>query len=418
MRAEIVSIGTELLLGQIVDTNAAYMAQKLSEIGYDAHFRQTVGDNHRRAVQAVALAIERADVVLISGGLGPTEDDITRDVVAAAVGAPLEVSEEAASHVEDYFRRLGREMIPSQRRQALIPQGGRVIPNRLGTAPGFAWEGQGKAVVALPGVPRELRAMMEGWVIPYLRERARRLAGIEGIVFSRTLRFVGVGEAALEQVLIDLIHRRENPTLATYAGTGEVSLRITARARDEGEARALIAPVERAVLERAGAFCYGFDADTLESAVVTLLSRRNWKLAVAESCTGGLVGDRLTNVPGVSAYLLEDVVAYSNEAKIHRLGVDPEVIRLHGAVSEACARAMAEGVRGTSGADAGLAVTGVAGPGGGSAEKPVGLVFMAVALPSGTPVERHQFAGDRLQVKQRAATAALDLLRRGLLGAG
>ena len=416
MRAEIVSIGTELLLGQIVDTNAAYLAQKLSELGYDAHFRQTVGDNHRRAVQVVSLAIERADVVLITGGLGPTEDDVTRQVVAAAVGVPLVESPEALEQVEGYFQRLGREMSAAQRRQALIPMGSRVIPNPVGSAPGFLWEGADRAIIALPGVPGELRAMMESWVVPYLRELARTRGG-QGVIVSRVLRFVGIGEAALEQQLIDLIHGRANPTLATYAGVGEVSLRITARAADEEAARALIEPVERAVMERMGPFCYGFDDDTLESVVVRLLERRGWKLAVAESCTGGLIGDRLTNVPGVSAFLLEDVVAYSNDAKSRRLGVDPELIRAHGAVSEACALAMAEGIRRTAGADVGLAVTGIAGPGGGTPEKPVGLVYVAAACPGRTLVERHQFPGDRMQVKRRAATAALALLRRCLLEA-
>lgn len=417
MRAEIVTIGTELLLGQIVDTNSAYLAQKLSELGYDAYFRQTVGDNHRRAVQALSLALERADVVLVSGGLGPTEDDVTREAVAAAVGVPLEESPEALQQVESYFRRLGREMLPGQRRQALIPRGARVIPNPVGTAPGFVWESPDRAVVALPGVPGELRAMMEGWVMPYLRERARSRGG-EAAIVSRVLRFVGIGEAALEQQLIDLIHGRTNPTLATYAGVGEVSLRITARAADHEAAQALVEPVERAVLQRVGAFCYGFDDDTLESVVVRLLERRGWKLAVAESCTGGLVGDRLTNVPGVSSLLLEDVVAYSNESKSRRLGVDPELIREYGAVSEPCARAMADGIRRTADADVGLAITGIAGPGGGSPEKPVGLVFVAVACPGRTLAERHQFLGDRLQVKRRAATAALALLRRCLVEAG
>lgn len=412
-----VSIGTELLLGQVVDTNAAYLARKLSEVGYDAYFRQTVGDNHRRAVQAVALALERADVVLISGGLGPTEDDVTREVVAAVVGAPLEESPEALDQVEAYFRRARREMLPVQRRQALVPRGARIIPNPVGSAPGFAWEGHQRAVVALPGVPAELRAMTETWVVPYLRELARS-RGERAVVFSRVLRFAGIGEAALEQRLVDLLHGRANPTLATYAGTGEVSLRITARAADEPAARALVEPVERAVLERVGEFCYGFDGDTLESVVVQLLGRRAWKLAVAESCTGGLVGDRLTNVPGVSAYLLEDVVAYSNDAKVRRLGVDPHLIADHGAVSEACALAMAEGVRRTAGADVGLAVTGIAGPGGGSAEKPVGLVYVAAAWPGGARAERHHFAGDRWQVKQRAAVAALWLLRRCLVETG
>ncbi|HEY8498874.1 MAG TPA: competence/damage-inducible protein A [Limnochordales bacterium] len=417
MRAEILTIGTELLLGQIVDTNAAYLARKLSELGYDAYFRQTVGDNHRRAVMALSLALERSDVVIVSGGLGPTEDDVTREVVAAAVGAPLEESAEALAQLQAYLQRVGRPLLPAQRRQALVPRGARVIPNPVGTAPGFAWEGAGRAVVALPGVPGELRAMVESWVAPYLAEWARE-RGQAGVIHSRVLRFVGIGESDLERALLDLLHGRTNPTLATYAGTGEVSLRITARAPDRAAAEAMVAPVEQAVLERVGRFCYGFDGDTLESVVLRELERRGWRLAVAESCTGGLVGDRLTNVPGASAVLVEDVVAYANEAKERRLGVDGELLRQHGAVSEACARAMAEGVRRLSGADVGLATTGIAGPGGGTPEKPVGLVYVAVACPGRTVAEQHRFGGDRLHVKARAATAALALLRRCLVEAG
>ncbi|HEY8426383.1 MAG TPA: competence/damage-inducible protein A [Limnochordales bacterium] len=417
MRAEIVTIGTELLLGQIIDTNSAYLARKLGELGYDTYFRQTVGDNHRRAVMAVSLALERADVVIVTGGLGPTEDDVTRDVVAAAVGVPLEESAEALAQVTAYFERVGRPMAPTQRRQALVPKGARIVPNPVGTAPGFVWEGTDRAVVALPGPPGELKAMMESWVGPYLAERARS-RGQAGVIVSRLLHFVGIGEADLEQRLLDLLHGRTNPTLATYAGTGQVSLRITARAADEATARGMIGPVEQEVLARVGAYCYGFDDETLEAVVVRALARRGWKLAVAESCTGGLVGDRLTNVPGASEVLLEDVVAYSNEAKQRRLGVEAALIQEHGAVSEACARAMAEGVRRSAGADVGLAITGIAGPGGGTPEKPVGLVYMAVATPAATVAERHRFGGDRLHVKARAATTALALLRRCLVEAG
>ncbi|MBE3597708.1 MAG: competence/damage-inducible protein A [Limnochordaceae bacterium] len=416
MRAEIVTIGTELLLGQIVDTNAAYLARTLSAVGYDAHFRQTVGDNYQRAVEAVSLALGRSDVVLVSGGLGPTEDDVTREVVAGAAGVPLELSAEALDQVEAYFRRLGREMLASQRRQALVPRGSRVIPNPVGTAPGFAWEGDGRAIIALPGVPAELEAMTRSWVVPYLQERARR-AGQSGVILSRVLRVTGPGEAAVEQALQDLLHGRSNPTVATYAGTGEVHVRITARAPDEEAARALLAPVEREALRRLRDAVYGFDDQTLESVVVDLLRRASARLAVAESCTGGLVGDRLTNVPGVSECLVEDLVVYSNEAKMRHLGVDARILSEHGAVSEPCALAMARGVAARAAADLGLAITGIAGPGGGTPTKPVGLVYLAVAGRGGTRVERHVFGGDRIQVKRRSAQAALDLLRRFLLEA-
>lgn len=415
MRAEIVSIGTELLLGQIVDTNAAYLARRLAEVGYDTYFRQTVGDNHRRAVLALSLALERSDVVIVSGGLGPTEDDVTREVVAAAAGVPLEMSAEASRQVEEYFRRTGRPMLPSQLRQGLVPRGALVVPNPVGTAPGFAWEGAGRVIIALPGVPSEFQAMAEGWVLPYLRRRAAE-AGSTAVIASRVLRVAGIGEAAVEERLRDLLHGRTNPTVATYAGGAEVSVRISARAATEDEARSLIDPVERAAMGRLGTAVYGFDDDTLEAVVLRSLRGHSWRLAVAESCTGGLIGHRLTNVPGASECLMEVAVVYSNEAKTRRLGVDPAIIRRDGAVSEPCAAAMAEGAKVCAGVEVGLAVTGIAGPGGGTPEKPVGLVFVGVATPEGSRVERHVFGGDRSMVKERAATAALDLLRRVAAG--
>lgn len=414
MRAEIVSIGTELLLGQIVDTNAAYLARQLGRIGVDCYFRQTVGDNFRRALHCVSLALERADVVILVGGLGPTEDDITRQVAAAAVGAELYEDPEALAMVEAYFQRLQRPMQPHQRRQALIPRGAKVIPNPNGSAPGFAWEGQGKAVLALPGPPAELSAMVESWVLDYLRELARR-RGEDRVIHSRLLRFVGIGEAALEEALRDLIRAQTNPTLATYAGLGEVSLRITACAPDLEQAQRLVDQVCRQVEDRVGSYLYGYDDDTLEQVVVRLLERTGRTLAVAESCTGGLIGDRLTNVPGVSRFLVEVAVTYSNEAKVRRLGVDPEILRVHGAVSEPCAQAMAEGIRRSAGADLGLAVTGIAGPGGATETKPVGLVYVAISDGAQARVESHRFPGERRLVKARAAQAALDLLRRHLL---
>ena len=414
MRAEIVSIGTELLLGQIVDTNAAYLARQLSSLGIDCHFRQTVGDNFRRALHVVSLALERADVVFLVGGLGPTDDDITRQVAAAAVGQELQEDPQALALVEAYFRRLERPMQPRQRRQAMLPRGAQVIPNPNGSAPGFAWEGGGKVIVALPGPPVELTAMTESWVVPYLARLVRE-RGLRRVIRSRVLKFVGIGEAALEEALRDLIENQSNPTLATYAGTGEVSLRITASAPDDAAADRLLEDMERVVRERVGTYLYGFGDETLEEVVVRLLEAFGRTLAVAESCTGGLIGDRLTNVPGVSRYLLEVAVTYSNESKIRRLGVDPDVLREHGAVSEACARAMAEGVRRTAGADLGLAVTGIAGPTGETPQKPVGLVFVAATDGRTCRVEQHRFPGQRRNVKMRAAQAALDLLRRLLL---
>jgi nicotinamide-nucleotide amidase len=411
-RAEVVSVGTELLLGQITDTNATYICQRLAECGIPVYFRQTVGDNFHRVQEAFRLAWSRAELVVFTGGLGPTEDDLTKEAVAAALGAELVEDRDCLAHLEQFFARRGRTMTPNQRRQALIPRGALAIPNRWGTAPGVFWEVDGRVVVMVPGVPREMRGMVDEFVLPELRRRG--WVG-QDTIRSRVLRTVGIGEGQLEEMVRDLIHTT-NPTVAPLAHLGEVHLRITARGTPEEVSR-LLDETEARLRERLGDAVYGVDDETLDEVVARLLRDSGLRVAVAESCTGGLVGERLTSVAGSSAYFLGGVVAYSNDAKCRLLGVPPELLEKLGAVSAEVAEAMARGVRERFGADVGLAVTGVAGPGGGTEAKPVGRVFLALADAGSARTVRADFGQEpgREGVRRLASQAALNLVRRYVL---
>ncbi len=410
--AEVVSVGTELLLGQITDTNATYICRRLAECGIPVYFRQTVGDNFQRVQQAFRLAWSRADLVVFTGGLGPTEDDLTKDAVAAALGADLVEDEVSLAHLEQFFARRGRTMTPNQRRQALVPKGALPIPNRWGTAPGVFWEVDGRVVVLVPGVPREMRGMVDEFVLPELQRRG--WWGQE-VIRSRVLRTVGIGEGQLEEMVRDLLHTT-NPTVAPLAHVGEVHLRVTARGSPD-EVERMLAEAEAKLRDRLGDAVYGTDDDTLDTVVARLLREAELTVAVAESCTGGLL-ELLTSVPGSSAYFLGGVVAYANHAKRTLLGVPQELLDRCGAVSAEVAEAMARGVRERFGAELGLAVTGIAGPGGGTEEKPVGRVFLALADRERVHAVRADFGQEpgREGVRRLASQAALNLLRRYLLG--
>jgi len=409
MDLELLSVGTELLLGEIVDTNAAYLAEKLSELGINVYHKTTVGDNVERLAAALRVILGRADVVLATGGLGPTEDDITAATIADVMGVGLVEDEVSAESIRSFARQRGLTVLDSLLKQARAPRGSMVVPNPVGTAPGFILARDGKTAIALPGVPGEMKAMAEQTVLPYLAERSREEGG--AVIVSRILRLAGIGESQAEAEISDLI-RGSNPTVAPYAKTFEVHLRIGARAPDKATAEAMIAPLEAEIRRRLGQHVYGVDGETIEMAIGDMLRQLGKTLAAAESCTGGLIGHRITNVPGSSDYLLASLVTYSNEAKIKFLGVPAETIAEHGAVSEETARAMAEGVRAACAADVGVAVTGIAGPTGGTPAKPVGLTYIGVADENGCVVEEHRLRGDRLMVKERVAQMALYLLYR------
>jgi nicotinamide-nucleotide amidase len=411
VRAEIISVGTELLLGDIVDTNAPYVSRQLSTLGIDVYYRVTVGDNVARLSDALKTAFSRADLVITIGGLGPTEDDLTKETIAEVMGERLVTDQESEKVIRDFFERRGVQIAPSNLKQALIPEHGFAIPNGMGTAPGVGIEKDGKIAFALPGPPGEFIPMLDNSIIPWLSDKT---AGTASVIVSRTLRVCGIGESAAELKIKDLLDNR-NPTIAPYAKSGEVHFRITAKAADKESALTMISGLEAKARERLGEYVYGIDEETLEYAVVRALIERKLKLALAESCTGGLIGHRITNVPGSSETFLAGVVSYSNKAKIDILGVPAELIEKHGAVSPEVAEAMAKGAVARTVADVALGVTGIAGPGGGTPEKPVGLVYIGLCTPDGTEVTRNVLGGSRQDVKLRASQSALNMLRMFLL---
>lgn len=415
MKAEILSVGTELLLGEIDDTNASYLSRRLAASGIDVHLRHTVGDNLERLVQVLSTARRRAEVVLLTGGLGPTPDDLTREALAELTQRPLQTVPEAEFRLHQFFMTRGRTPSNSDLKQAMAPRGAELLSNPVGTAPGIWLEHQGVVYVAMPGPPTEMREMMDNLVLPRLQAKVAEEGG--GVLHARFLRLTGMGESQVADRLADLLEQQQDPTLALYASPGEVRVRLATKAADHAAAERKFLPVEQEIRGRLGAAVYGIDDETMEVALGKALLAAEATVAVAESCTGGLIASRITDVAGASKYFLAGYVTYSNEAKSDVLGVDPAILEEHGAVSEACARAMAEGTRRRSGADYAAAVTGIAGPGGGSAEKPVGTVFIGIADAQGTEVTHNLWPGTRQQFKQRVSQIALDLLRRRVIGA-
>ena len=410
-RAEVVSVGTELLLGQIVDTNASFICSALADLGIGVYFRSTVGDNTGRVREVFLHALSRADLILSTGGLGPTDDDLTVAAAAGALGLPLERHEEAWAHVQEFFRKRNRPLSSQQEKQAMLPRGARMIPNPRGSAPGVIIEHREKTLIFTPGVPREMKGMIQDTVIPYLRERG--LAGRE-VIRSRVLR-ITLGESVVEDRLRDLMRSSLNPTIAPYAHTGECHVRLTARGT-EAQVEPLLAGTEAAIRERLGPAVYGTGETTLEEAVAQALTAKRVSVAVAESCTGGLLGQRLTNPPGASAYMDGGVITYSNAAKRRWLGVPEALLEQHGAVSAEVAKAMAEAVRKQAGTNLGIAVTGIAGPTGGTVDKPIGLVFIALAHTGGTEVREVRYGTEpgRSGVRYLASQTALDMIRMHL----
>lgn len=408
MIAEILGVGTELLMGQIANTDAQYLSKQMADLGINVYYHQVVGDNPARMRETFQRAWERSDLVIATGGLGPTQDDITKEIIAQCLGREMVLDPASKEHLEAYFKD-GRAMTPNNLRQAYFPEGSRILPNRRGTAPGCILEQEGKAVVILPGPPFELTDMFEQQVLPYLQARSgERIA-------SKFLRIYGAGESQVSYELRDLIDNQTNPTLATYVGFGEVMLRITAKVKLGEDAEPLIAPVEAVVRERFGEKIYGAGDAPLHEVVARMLMDQGKTLSLAESCTGGMIAQQLVEIPGVSSVLMEGVVCYSNQAKVRRLGVQESTLAAHGAVSEQTAREMAQGSRRIAGTDYALAVTGIAGPDGGTPEKPVGLVYVALDSARGCEVVELRLSGDRQRIRMRTALSALDLLRKELL---
>jgi nicotinamide-nucleotide amidase len=413
LNVEIVAIGTEILLGQLLDTNSAFVARTLADRGVDVYQKHAVGDNAARLEALLRGALERADGVITTGGLGPTVDDLTKEAVAAAVGTTLELDEPSLRAVEERLRAFGRSgpLAENNRRQAYLPKGCVVLENPHGTAPGFvALRADGKFVACMPGVPREMKPMLAERLVPWLAARY----DLHEAIFTRTLHTVGISESDVDRRIEPLFRSLENPKIAVLAHDFRVDVKLMAKASDRARAEALIAPYESELRARIGAGIFGVDDESLEGAVVHALSERGLTVATAESLSGGGVADALVRVPGASATFRGGIVAYADDVKRDLLGVDAELLRAHGAVSEEVARAMARGVRERLRVDLALATTGIAGPSGATENKPVGLVYLALASPEGVEVRRVTFPGTRDDVRRRTVVASLNLLWRRL----
>ena len=410
---EILCVGTELLLGDILNGNARWIAEQLAGLGLP-HYRQSVvGDNKDRLVSAVREASQRCRILVTTGGLGPTPDDLTTEALAAAFETPLEERPELWLEIQQKLSAGGRPVAPSNRSQAYLPRGAEVLPNPKGSAPGMIWSPRPDfTILTFPGVPSEMQAMWTETAAPWLQ----RNGGVSEVFVSRQLRFSGLGESDLAERVADLLEST-NPTVAPYASLGDVKLRLTARAESADAARRMLVPFEAELRRRAGDHCYGVDDDSLASVVLDLLKQRGQTMAVAESCTGGGLAAALTAVPGSSSAFHGGVIAYSNAVKQSLLGVSPDLLTIHGAVSQQVVEAMAWGARERLDCDWAIAVSGIAGPGGGSAEKPVGLVHLALAGPHGCEAWVHHFGErrGRVAIQKLSVIRALDRLRLRLL---
>lgn len=411
MIVELVSVGTELLLGNIVNTNTQFLAEKCALLGLSMYHQAVVGDNHDRLAETIQTALNRSDVVILTGGLGPTEDDLTKEVCAEVMGFPLVEDPHTRERIEEYFRNSIYKEIPDNNwKQAVVPSGAIVLDNDNGTAPGLILEKDGKSAILLPGPPAELVPLFMKKVYPYLQNLQPE------VIRSQMIKVCGMGESQVEDKLLDLIDKQDNPTIATYAKTGEVHIRVTAKAANEEETKKLVKPVVKEIKSRLGDCVYSTKEDeTLEMAVVKLLEKYNLTVTTAESCTGGLLSGRIVNVPGTSEVFREGFITYSNKAKRKYLDVSKSTLKKYGAVSEQTAREMATGAVFATDSDASVAVTGIAGPDGGTEEKPVGLVYIATYMKDSVKVESYQFKGNRAKVREQAVVKALDLLRRSIL---
>lgn len=409
MKCEILSVGTEILLGDILNTNSRYLSKELANLGIDVYYHQVVGDNRERILSALKEAFSRSDIIITTGGLGPTKDDMTKELVAEFLGMDMYLHEESLKKIEDYFKKMGRIPVKSNEKQAYFPKEAIILENNNGTAPGAIFEKDGKAIIVLPGPPKEMEPMFNNSVRKYLE----KLTGYT--IVSEVLRVFGIGESEAESKLQDLIDNGQNPTIAPYAKEGEVTFRITAKGKNEEEAKELIKPLKEEVYKRLGNLIYNTGDVSIQETVGEMLVNKNMTIGVSESCTGGLVSAKLIEYPGISSVFLEGAVTYSNEAKMRTLNVKKDTLEKFGAVSEETAIEMAEGIAKRCGSRIGVSTTGIAGPGGGTEEKPVGLVYIGVCIDGKTKVERHVFSGNRNAVRNKASMTALNMIRKSLL---
>ena len=410
MTVELISVGTELLLGNIVNTNAAYLAEKCADLGLSCFYQSVVGDNEERLGAVLKAALERSDIVILSGGLGPTEDDLTKEVSAKVMGRQLVMHEPSKKRIEEYFTSRNMELTENNWKQAMMPEGAIAVNNENGTAPGVIIEDGDKKVILLPGPPNEMIPMFEKSIMPYLE------GSDPEVIYSQTVKICGVGESKAETLIKDMIDSQSNPTIATYAKNCEVHLRVTAKAAGEKEAKKLVKPVVKELKNRFGPCIYTTNADiTLEKAVVDLLIANKLTVSTVESCTGGMLAARLINVSGVSDVYKSGYITYSNKAKRRILGIKKGLLEKKGAVSEEVAKEMAKGAAAISRAEVAVSITGIAGPGGGTEEKPVGLVYIACSVCGKIKVRKYNFRGNRAKIRETAVSSALILMRQCVL---
>ena len=410
MIAETICVGTELLMGQTQNTHASYIAAHLAAAGITQRYQDVVGDNAPRLADTIRLALSRSDIVIACGGLGPTFDDITKETVCAVLELPMELYEDEWATVQSFFTARGKAVPPDNIKQAMFPprEFCVILPNAMGTAPGCIIEKNGKAVICLPGPPRELQPMFENHVLPYLRRRS------DGLFQTRIIRIFGIGESEITHRLKDVLDRQTNPTIAPYAKTGENILRVTANCKYAAEGERIIAPVIAEIKSILGDFVYSDSGQDLPALCHAMLISQRQTLAIAESCTGGLLCSAFVDLPDSSTYFVGGAVTYSNAEKVRVLGVAESTLKEYGAVSPECAREMANGICVATGASIALATTGIAGPGGGTTEKPVGLVYIALADSAETQIRELRLHGDRAKNREMIVLHALDMLRRRL----
>lgn len=409
MKAEIITVGTEILLGDILNTNTHYLSNELANMGVDVYYQITVGDNENRLLNQLEESFRRSDLVVLTGGLGPTQDDLTKEVCAKYFNLDMEFHQPSWDKIIEIHNKMKRTPTENNKKQAYFPVNSIILPNEYGTAPGCIMEKDNKTIIVMPGPPREMKPMFDNFVKPFLQKNS------EDILKSKVIRIIGVGESKVENDLLDLIQKQVNPTIATYAKDGECTVRITAKGKTVEEVERLILPVVKEIKNRFKETVYGEDETTIEDEVAKILVKNNLTISVAESCTGGMVSSSLINYPGISSVFMEGCVTYSNEAKIKSLNVKEETLNSVGAVSEQCAKEMAEGVAARHNTNIGLSTTGIAGPEGGSEEKPVGLVYMGIKINDKTIVKKYIFNGDRQQIRYRACKTLLNDLRLELL---
>lgn len=407
MRAEIITVGSELILGSTLNTNAQYLTRRLWEVGIEVLYHTSLKDDKKQLKEAVSIGLNRADLLIFTGGLGPTADDFTKEVVSEILGLKLQLDNTIADTIRDYFSKTNKDMPPNNIKQAYIPEGSKAIKNDFGTAPGMFIEWKGKILILLPGPPREMKKMFDKYVIPLIKQ--------DYIIREVTLKTIGIGESKLETLIKDIIDERDNPTIATYAGEGTVDIKIVARGSNESEIDKLLEESISKIKDRISENIYSYNNESIEEVVFKLLKQKRFKIAFSESCTGGLIASRFTQIPGVSEVFDRGIVTYSNEAKMDELNVRDHTLDKYGAVSEEVALEMAKGLLEKANVDIALSITGLAGPSNGNEDKPIGLVYIGIATREKSIVIESRLNGDRIAIQNKAALKAFNELRKYLI---